>query len=107
MPTVQLLIDGQLAGVAWPFPIIFTGGIVPSFWRPLVGIDAFDLREDEIDITPWLPLLCDGNQHSFEIRIAGLTDDGNGNAQLTNSVGSYWVCSQRYSSNCLLMSDRL
>ena len=27
---VQLLIDGQLAGVSWPFPIIFTGGIVPG-----------------------------------------------------------------------------
>ena len=23
---VQLLIDGQLAGVSWPFPVIFTGG---------------------------------------------------------------------------------
>ena len=32
---VQLLIDGSLAGLAWPFPIIFTGGIVPSFWRPI------------------------------------------------------------------------
>ena len=28
---VQLLIDGQLAGVSWPFPVIFTGGIVPGF----------------------------------------------------------------------------
>lgn len=45
---VQLLIDGQLAGVSWPFPIIFTGGIVPGFWRPIVGIDAFDLRQHEI-----------------------------------------------------------
>jgi hypothetical protein len=27
---VQLLIDGQLAGVAWPFPVIFTGGVVPG-----------------------------------------------------------------------------
>ena len=41
---VQLLIDGQLAGVSWPFPVVFTGGIVPGFWRPIVGIDAFDLR---------------------------------------------------------------
>ena len=24
---VQLLIDGRLAGVSWPFPIIFTGGM--------------------------------------------------------------------------------
>ena len=44
---VQLLIDGVLVGVAWPFPIIFTGGIVPGLWRPIVGIDAFDLRESE------------------------------------------------------------
>ena len=41
---VQLLVDGKLMGVSWPFPIIFTGGIVPGFWRPIVGIDAFDLR---------------------------------------------------------------
>jgi hypothetical protein len=27
---VQLLIDGNLAGVAWPFPVIFTGGVVPG-----------------------------------------------------------------------------
>ncbi|KAL3417180.1 peptide-n4-(n-acetyl-beta-glucosaminyl)asparagine amidase a [Phlyctema vagabunda] len=25
---VELLIDGQLAGVTWPFPILFTGGVV-------------------------------------------------------------------------------
>jgi hypothetical protein len=27
---VQLLIDGELVGVAWPFPVIFTGGVVPG-----------------------------------------------------------------------------
>lgn len=89
---VQLYIDGMLAGVVWPFPIIFTGGIVPGFWRPIAGIDAFDLREDEIDVTPFLPLLCDGNSHSFEIRIAGIDDDGHGNSSLTATVGSFWVC---------------
>lgn len=90
---VQLLIDGQLAGVSWPFPIIFTGGIVPGLWRPIVGIDAFDLREHEIDITPWLPLLCDGSSHTFEIRVAGLEDNGSDQATLTETVGSYWVVS--------------
>lgn len=88
---VQLLIDGQLAGVSWPFPVIFTGGIVPGFWRPIVGIDAFDLRQHEIDVTPWLPLLCDGASHTFEIRIAGFDDDGAGHARLSETVGSYWV----------------
>ena len=88
---VQLFIDGQLAGVSWPFPIIFTGGIVPGLWRPIVGIDAFDLRQHEIDVTPWLPLLCDGASHTFEIRVAGLNDDGNGHSTLSDTVGSYWV----------------
>ncbi|GAB7321979.1 hypothetical protein MBLNU13_g03040t1 [Cladosporium sp. NU13] len=90
---VQLYIDGSLAGVAWPFPIIFTGGVVPGLWRPIVGIDAFDLKEDEIDITPWLPLLCDGNPHSFEIRVTGLNDNGNGTASLSETTDDYWIVS--------------
>jgi hypothetical protein len=56
----------------------------------MVGIDTFDLKEDEIDITPWLPVLSDGKPHSYEIRVMGLKDDGKGNAVLT-TVGGYWV----------------
>jgi hypothetical protein len=56
----------------------------------MVGIDAFDLREDEIDITPWLSVLSDGKDHTYEIQVVGLTDDGMGNGELT-MVGSYWV----------------
>jgi hypothetical protein len=85
------LIDGQLAGVVWPFPIIFTGGIVPGLWRPLVGVDSFDIREDEIDITPWLPLLCDGREHNFTVRVSGLVDDANNSAVLSETTGSYWL----------------
>jgi Peptide N-acetyl-beta-D-glucosaminyl asparaginase amidase A len=90
---VQLYIDGNLAGVEWPFPIIFTGGVVPGLWRPIVGIDAFDLREHEIDITPWLPLLCDGasDGHTFEIRVAGIDDDGYGHGALSKTVANYWI----------------
>ena len=88
---VQLLIDGQLAGVVWPFPIIFTGGIVPGFWRPIVGINAYDLRENEIDLTPWLPLLADGASHTFEIKVASMNDDGAGHASVSDLPGSYWL----------------
>ena len=88
---VQLLIDGQLAGIAWPFPIIFTGGIAPGFWFPIAGIDAYDLRQDEIDITPWLGALSDGKSHTFEIRVVGLEDDGAGHAALSRTVGGYWI----------------
>lgn len=87
---VQVLIDGQIAGVEWPFPVIFTGGVVPSLHRPIVGIEAFDLREHEIDITPFLPLLCDGKQHTFTIRVAGIQDDGRSSGTLTQTVGDSW-----------------
>ncbi|KAH8821179.1 peptide N-acetyl-beta-D-glucosaminyl asparaginase amidase A-domain-containing protein [Xylogone sp. PMI_703] len=91
---VQLYIDGKLAGVAWPFPIIFTGGVVPGLWRPIVGIDAFDLREYEIDITPWLGLLSDGKPHTFEIKVAGIVDNGrNGTGTIVETVGSSWYVS--------------
>ena len=87
---VQILIDGQLAGVQWPFPVIFTGGVVPGLWRPIVGIDAFDLREHEIDITPWLPILCNGKEHTFEIKVAGIIDDGKGHGVISETVGASW-----------------
>lgn len=90
---VQLLIDGHLAGVVWPFPIIFTGGIVPGLWRPMVGTDTFDLREPEIDITPFIPMLSDGKDHQFEIKVRGLNDPKNGTTSLSDTISSYWVVS--------------
>ncbi|KAI3543028.1 hypothetical protein CSPX01_06624 [Colletotrichum filicis] len=89
---VQVIIDDQLAGVQWPFPVIFTGGVVPSFHRPLVGLDAYDLREHEIDISPWLPVLSDGKEHTFKIKIAGLADDGQ-KTVVNTTVGNFWVVS--------------
>ncbi|KAK3301383.1 peptide N-acetyl-beta-D-glucosaminyl asparaginase amidase A-domain-containing protein [Chaetomium fimeti] len=90
---VQVFIDGALAGVQWPFPVIFTGGVVPSLHRPIVGIHAFDLREHEIDITPFLGLLCDGHEHTFTIRVAGLDNTGGPDsttASLTYAVNESW-----------------
>ncbi|KAK4191197.1 peptide N-acetyl-beta-D-glucosaminyl asparaginase amidase A-domain-containing protein [Podospora australis] len=83
---VQVLIDGQLAGVEWPFPTIFTGGVVPSLHRPIVGIHAFDLREHEIDISAFLPILADGKPHTFSIKIAGIDASGN----ITTKVNENW-----------------
>lgn len=88
---VQVYIDDQLAGVQWPFPVVFTGGVVPSLHRPVVGPDAFDLKEHEIDITPWLGVLSDGNSHTFSIYVAGLVDDDDDGATVvTQTVGSSW-----------------
>ncbi|KAJ1327021.1 Peptide N-acetyl-beta-D-glucosaminyl asparaginase amidase A [Microdochium nivale] len=87
---IQVLIDGKLAGVSWPYPTIFTGGVVPQLHRPIVGIDAFDMREHEIDITPWLPVLCDGQEHTFTIQVIALVDDGSSSAALSTTTESSW-----------------
>ncbi|ELR05547.1 hypothetical protein GMDG_07467 [Pseudogymnoascus destructans 20631-21] len=83
---VQILIDGRLAGVQWPFPVIFTGGVVPGLWRPIVGIEAFDLREYEVDVSPWLGLLSDGAPHEFEIKVVGISGK-----TIAEEVGSSWL----------------
>ncbi|CAG8128821.1 unnamed protein product [Penicillium salamii] len=90
---IQLYIDGVLAGLVWPFPIIFTGGLAPGLWHPIVGIDAFDLREPEVDISPFLSMIQDGEQHSFEIRVTGLDVSPDGDVTFSNTVGSYWTAS--------------
>ncbi|KAK0719572.1 peptide N-acetyl-beta-D-glucosaminyl asparaginase amidase A-domain-containing protein [Lasiosphaeris hirsuta] len=87
---VQVLIDGQLAGVDWPFPVIFTGGVSPGLHRPIASVEAFDLKEHEIDITPFLPLLCDGKPHTFTIRIAGINDVDASAVALTERVDESW-----------------
>ncbi|KAG5980227.1 hypothetical protein E4U55_004250 [Claviceps digitariae] len=81
---VRLYIDGEVAGLSWPFPVVFTGGVSPPLHRPIVGPQAFNLREQEIDITPWLGLLCDGKPHSFSMQVFGADDA---------VVNRYWVLS--------------
>ncbi|KAF9005652.1 peptide N-acetyl-beta-D-glucosaminyl asparaginase amidase A-domain-containing protein [Cyathus striatus] len=74
---VRLLIDGKLAGVAFPYAVIFTGGFVPSFWRPITAYGALDLPTYFIDLTPFVPLLTDGNSHNFAIDVASAETDHN------------------------------
>lgn len=70
----------------WPFPVVFTGGVVPGLWRPIVGVEAFDLREYEVDISPWLGVLSDGTPHDFEIRVMGISGKA-----IAGEVGSSWL----------------
>lgn len=84
---VQLSIDGQLAGVSWPFPILFTGGVDPGLWRPVVGINTYDLPSFDIDMTPWLSLLCDGGEHTFAIQVVAFDSRAPGQV---GTVGQNW-----------------
>ncbi|KAF8212233.1 peptide N-acetyl-beta-D-glucosaminyl asparaginase amidase A-domain-containing protein [Mycena galopus ATCC 62051] len=72
---VRLLVDGQVAGVAFPYPVIFTGGILPPAWRPITSYGALDLPTYFLDLTPFVPLLTDGNSHNFTIDVASAEAD--------------------------------
>ncbi|GMM49750.1 hypothetical protein DASB73_007080 [Starmerella bacillaris] len=57
---IKVYINDTLAGVVTPFPNIFTGGLNPYLWKPIVGLRDFNLPAYFIDITPFLPLLWEG-----------------------------------------------
>ncbi|KAI0807607.1 peptide N-acetyl-beta-D-glucosaminyl asparaginase amidase A-domain-containing protein [Fomes fomentarius] len=72
---VRLLVDGQLAGVAFPYAVIFTGGIVPTAWRPITSYGAVDLPTYFLDLTPFVPVLTDGQPHSISLDVLSAEDD--------------------------------
>ncbi|CAN4102111.1 unnamed protein product [Withania somnifera] len=68
---VLVNIDDNLVGSVVPFPVIYPGGIDPLYWEPLVSIGAFDHPSYEIDLTPYLGILLDGQPHFIELRVNG------------------------------------
>lgn len=43
---VQVYIDGQLAGVEWPFPVVFTGGVAVSSFKYFVDFSETNATAD-------------------------------------------------------------
>ncbi|MFF2200533.1 peptide-N4-asparagine amidase [Streptomyces sp. NPDC058145] len=70
---VQIKVDGQLAGIAAPFPHVWTGGWSnPFLWYVLPAPRAFDVRPVEYDLTPFAGLLNDGRPHRVEVTVVGV-----------------------------------
>ncbi|KAJ4886686.1 Peptide-N4-(N-acetyl-beta-glucosaminyl)asparagine amidase A protein [Raphanus sativus] len=66
---VVVTLDGVVAGAVWPFPVVFTGGINPLLWRPITAIGSFDLPSYDIEVTPFLGSLLDGEGHKVEFSV--------------------------------------
>ncbi|MFE7325055.1 peptide-N4-asparagine amidase [Streptomyces sp. NPDC057565] len=37
---VQVTVDGRPAGLAQPYPVVHSGGTVPTLWRPIPAIEG-------------------------------------------------------------------
>lgn len=64
---IQVAIDGQPAGVVWPYPYVYTGGVNPLLWRPIVGIDTLDIPAYRLNLTPFAGIL--GGTHTLTITV--------------------------------------
>ncbi|PCH37957.1 hypothetical protein WOLCODRAFT_148915 [Wolfiporia cocos MD-104 SS10] len=82
---VRLLVDGQVAGVAFPYAVIFTGGIIPSAWQPITSYGALDLPTYFVDLTPFVPILTDGQSHNISIDVVS--------AETDHAINSDWYVS--------------
>ncbi|MER6047142.1 peptide-N4-asparagine amidase [Streptomyces sp. NPDC001793] len=82
---VQVTVDGKLAGIAAPYPTVWTGGWSnPFLWYVIPGPRAFDVRPVEYDLTPFAGLLNDGRPHRVAVSVAGLPAGQEGWSTPTN-----------------------
>ncbi|MFF5804471.1 peptide-N4-asparagine amidase [Streptomyces sp. NPDC012746] len=82
---VRVLVDGQLAGIAAPFPTVWTGGWSnPFLWYVTPGPRAFDVQPVLYDLTPYAALLNDGRPHRIEVSVAGVPAGQSGWSTPTN-----------------------
>jgi hypothetical protein len=76
---VQITVDGQLAGIAAPYPHIWTGGWSdPFLWYVIPGPRAFDVKPVEYDLTPFAGLLNDGRPHKVAVSVLGVPEGQTG-----------------------------
>ncbi|MGC5039685.1 peptide-N4-asparagine amidase [Streptomyces sp. DT190] len=72
---VQIRVDGRLAGIATPFPTVWTGGWSnPFLWYVIPGPRAFDVKPITYDLTPFAGLLNDGRPHRVEVSVVGVPE---------------------------------
>lgn len=82
---VQVLLDGKVAGIAAPYPHIYTGGWSnPLLWYTIPSPRAFDIQPIRYDLTPFIGPLNDGKPHEVRLRVAGVPAGSEGWKLLPN-----------------------
>jgi hypothetical protein len=66
----EVMIDGQLAGVAPVSPWVYTG-FLPDQWRPIPAAQTLNFTPYRVNLTPFAGLLNDGQQHTIALSVFG------------------------------------
>ena len=65
----EVTVDGRPAGVAPVYPWIYTGGMDPSLWRPIPGVQTLSFTPYRVNLTPFAGVFSDGRPHKIGIRV--------------------------------------
>ncbi|MCI3278846.1 peptide-N4-asparagine amidase [Streptomyces cylindrosporus] len=81
---VEVKIDGKVAGIASPYPNVWTGGWSPYLWSVIPSPTAFDVRPLRFDLTPFAGELNDGKAHTVDVSVLGVPAGQTGWSAPTN-----------------------
>jgi len=68
-------VNGVPAGVMYPFPVVYSGGVNPLLWRPLAGVESFSISPLRFDLSPFVPRMVAG-EAEVAIRVEGASASG-------------------------------
>jgi hypothetical protein len=81
---ISVYVNNKLISVNAPEPVIFSGGVSPALWKPIIGVNALDVKAIEIDLTAMIPELWKTSA-ALDVVITNGTDSG--------TVGQNWIVS--------------
>lgn len=85
---LNVYFDGNKIASQTQQPFIFTGGISPSLWSPVVAINAFDLPSLNVDVSGLLPLLWEVGDHTISFDVSNGLDEVDGGH---SGIGEDWI----------------
>ncbi|QPG75872.1 hypothetical protein FOA43_003258 [Brettanomyces nanus] len=89
---INIYHDDVRIATANPLPVIFTGGLSPALWNPVVSTGSYDIKAIEFDITTILPYLWE-DSIQLKIDVSNCLDDDLKLGEEPSGISSNWISS--------------